>query len=123
MSAESALDRGVRVGLGSDVAAGRSFDIRRAIASAYDTALCRDEKVMPDQLIRMATLGGAEALGIEAVTGSLETGKEADFLLLELPDYLDSASDLIAHLAFFHDDAVVRKSFVRGAQVYEAGQS
>lgn len=34
-------------------------------------------------MIRAATLNGAEALGIDAQTGSIEIGKEADFVIVE----------------------------------------
>jgi cytosine/adenosine deaminase-related metal-dependent hydrolase len=38
----------------------------------------------PGEILRMATLGGAEAIGIDHETGSLEKGKRADFLLMGL---------------------------------------
>ena len=116
MSVESALGRGVSTGLGSDVAAGRSFNVRRAIASAYDNALCRDEDVTPDRLIRMATLGGAEVLGIAETTGSLEVGKDADLVVIDLPEYIENKSAIISYLAFCHDDHDVGAGFVRGRQ-------
>ncbi|HAS19092.1 MAG TPA: amidohydrolase, partial [Flavobacteriaceae bacterium] len=37
----------------------------------------------PLEVIRAATLNGAEALGIDAQTGSIEIGKEADFVIVE----------------------------------------
>ncbi len=36
----------------------------------------------PGELLRMATLGGAEAIGFDTETGSLEKGKRADFLVM-----------------------------------------
>src|SRR5262249_27334823 len=63
MSLSAARARGVPVGLGSDVAAGRSFDMRRAMSYAYDNALCLGDRVPASDLFAMATLGGARALG------------------------------------------------------------
>jgi cytosine/adenosine deaminase-related metal-dependent hydrolase len=39
-------------------------------------------KITTKQLVRMATLGGAEDLGLDKVTGSLTPGKRADLLLV-----------------------------------------
>jgi guanine deaminase len=108
--------RGVVVGLGSDVAAGRSFDMRRAMSYAYDNALCLDHRVTAAELFTMATLGGARALGLGAVTGSLEVGKEADFLALHVPDPAAADDDLLAQVVF-GDGVRVDKAFVRGEPV------
>jgi len=38
----------------------------------------------PYSVLRMATIGGAKALGLESVCGTLEAGKRADLLLLDI---------------------------------------
>ncbi len=77
------LKRGVRVALGTD-----------SLASNPDLDLLAEARFIreryPDlpgeQLLRMATLSGAEALGWHETTGSLEPGKSADLVAVPLPD-------------------------------------
>jgi cytosine/adenosine deaminase-related metal-dependent hydrolase len=53
-------------------------------------------EVAPATLLRMLTLSGAEALGLEAITGSLTPGKSADLVVLPLPnDDRGDAHDLV----------------------------
>jgi guanine deaminase len=126
MDLGAAHRRGVAVGLGSDVAAGRSFEIRTEMARAYDNALCLGQRVTVEGLFRMATLGGAEALGLAAVTGSLTAGKEADFLALDIPGQAlgaaASAGEILAQVAF-GDGVRVTRAFVRGRVVYDGGSA
>lgn len=108
---------GIPVGLGSDVAAGRSFSIRRAMASAYDNALAAGSRVEPAELLRLATLGGAEALGCERVTGSLEPGKDADLVVIPMRHPVKTLDAALAALIFDTDEPRVSASFVRGKQL------
>ena len=120
MRLDEARARGVRVGLGSDVAGGRSFDLRRAMAHAYDTALCVGHRVDAAELFTLATLGGARALGLDGVVGSLEAGKEADFLAIDLPDRGGGEAAVLAQLAFA-DEGRVTRAFVRGKRCPRRG--
>lgn len=109
--------RRIRVALGTDVAAGRTFDVRRIMSSAYDNALCLGQQIDPAELFRLGTLGGAETLGMQARVGSLECGKEADFCLLELPGYVNEMNHVLSRVVFSSDTTPVREVYVRGKRL------
>jgi cytosine/adenosine deaminase-related metal-dependent hydrolase len=73
----------VRVALGTDsLASNPDLDIlaeARFLRRHYP-------EVAPATLLRMLTLNGAEALGFDAITGSLTPGKSADLVVLPLPN-------------------------------------
>jgi cytosine/adenosine deaminase-related metal-dependent hydrolase len=77
---------GGRVALGTDCAAGNDdmdmFGEMQAAVLSQSLLLQRDRAMRPELLLRMATLGNAEALGIDRIAGSLEPGKQADLLIL-----------------------------------------
>jgi 5-methylthioadenosine/S-adenosylhomocysteine deaminase len=82
------LRQGVNVALGSDGAASNHsqdlFDTMKA-ASLLQKVHHRDAGVIkPYEVLRMATIGGAKALGLDAVCGSIERGKRADLILVNL---------------------------------------
>ncbi len=82
------LRQGVNVGLGTDGAASNHsqdlFDTMKA-ASLLQKVHHRDAAVIkPYQVLRMATIGGAKALGLDAVCGSIEVGKRADLILINI---------------------------------------
>ncbi len=130
------LEAGVAVGLGSDVAAGPELSIFAVMrVGAYTQGALRDAGdprpiLGPLDWLRLATLGGARALSIDDVTGSIEPGKEADLLVVDprLTDPLhvgaapapgpvmaepDPAS-LVSRLVFRAHPAMVRGAWVRG---------
>jgi 5-methylthioadenosine/S-adenosylhomocysteine deaminase len=79
---------GVTVALGSDATApDRSGDMFRHMQQCmhYHRRHFRDPKVLPPgQTLAMATIDGAKALGMEREIGSLEKGKKADVILVDL---------------------------------------
>lgn len=114
MRLDEARARDIPVALGSDVGAGRSFDMRRCMSSAYDTALCLGHRLSSADLFTMATLGAAQALGMAGAIGSLEPGKEADFIAVRFPDHVKSEAETLSHLLFASETAAIQRVFVRG---------
>jgi aminodeoxyfutalosine deaminase len=82
------LHQGVRVGLGTDSPAASNimdmFDEMRTMLMLH-RASERDVTVLDAaRCVRIATLGGAEALGLDADVGSLEAGKYADLIAVDV---------------------------------------
>lgn len=82
------LRQGVNVALGTDGAASNHsqdlFDTMKS-ASLLQKVHHQDAGVIdPYSVLRMATAGGAKALGLESVCGTIEAGKRADLILVDL---------------------------------------
>jgi len=81
------LRQGVNVALGTDGAASNHsqdlFDTMKA-ASLLQKVHHQDAGVIdPYSVLRMATAGGAKALGLDAICGTIEVGKRADLILVD----------------------------------------
>ena len=99
------LSRGIGIGLGSDGAASNNrLDLLQEMRHAALLAKLgsRDATCLPaHQALRMATLEGARALGLDHETGSLLPGKAADILALRLGDWeLQPCYDPVSHLVY-----------------------
>jgi guanine deaminase len=133
------LEAGLKVGLGSDVAGGPDpsiFSVMRMGAyaqAALRTVAGETRSVLgPMDWLRAGTLDGARALGIEARTGSLEAGKEADLIVVDprftapLPDVESGdaePADLVSRLIFRAHPDMVRGAWVRGRLLEGPGRS
>lgn len=119
---------GVRVALATDVGGGTSFSLWRTMSAAYEIQQLRGKSVAAAQLFWLATRGGADALGMSAVSGGFEPGKEADFQVIDwrrsrlLAARLDSpataAEDRLFALITLADDRLVESVYVRGRMIY-----
>ena len=82
------MEMGAKVGIGTDGAASNNdldmFEEMR-LASLIAKPVAGDPTVLPArQVLEMATRIGAEVLHLDNITGSLEVGKRADIILLDL---------------------------------------
>ncbi|QAY65712.1 5'-deoxyadenosine deaminase [Paenibacillus protaetiae] len=84
------LESGVTVGIGADGApCNNNLDMFQEMRlTAFIQKVQHGPTVMnAKQVLRMATMGGAEVLGMEKQIGSIEVGKLADLQLLDLEDF------------------------------------
>jgi len=116
---------GVKFGLGSDVAGGPQMSL---FSVMKDTAYMQTETwLSPRELFYLATLGGAKAANLDKVVGSLEPGKEADFVVVDptrksgVPDDMlgQTADDILSTLIYLGDDRMIVSTFVRGRKIYD----
>lgn len=126
------LEAGIRVGLGTDVAGGPDVSLFGVMGvGAYVQNALRVVRGDPRPILgplgwlRLATLGGAACLGIESAVGSLESGKEADVIAVDVartapaggPSMPRSAEDVIGRIIFRPHPEMVRSSWVRGRRL------
>jgi len=120
------LAAGCRVGIGADGApCNNRLD---AFAELRLAALIQKPRLGPDalpagQVLALATLGGAQALGLESEIGSIEVGKCADLIALDLsgPHAQPDDADLISRIVYSARAADVRHVIVDGRIVVRDG--
>jgi 5-methylthioadenosine/S-adenosylhomocysteine deaminase len=113
------LEAGVNVALGTDGAASNNDldmlgEMRTAALLAKGVSQ-RADAVPAAQALRMATLNGARALGLEQRTGSLEPGKQADLIAIDLSALeTQPLFDPVAQLVYSASRDQVTHSWVAG---------
>jgi 5-methylthioadenosine/S-adenosylhomocysteine deaminase len=116
------LAAGVTVGLGTDgPSSGNTLDLfsqMRLFANFHKTYL-QDRSAFPaEEIVKLATIGGANVLGLERQIGSIEAGKQADFILVETDSVnMFPIFDPYSALVYSANASNVRDVFIAGKQV------
>ncbi|MDQ2974989.1 MAG: 5'-deoxyadenosine deaminase [Acidobacteriota bacterium] len=116
------LERGISVSLGADGAACNNrldmFTEMRSMA-LMQKVLHGPEAVPAKQALRIATMGGAKALGLAKEIGSLESGKRADVIVVNLNSLHSTphARDLVSALVYSAQTSDVKTVIIDGRLV------
>lgn len=121
------LDAGLKVTFGTDSAASNN-DLN--ILSEMSTAAKLHKVVSADptaldsrKALLMATRWGAEVLGLGGITGSIEEGKAADLVVLDLrKPHLTPMYDIYSHIAYSVRASDVESVMVGGKVIVNEGQ-
>jgi len=116
---EKIITMGFKIGLGTDgCASNNNLDLFGEMDTAAKLAKVstgRPDAAKAYQVLKMATLGGATALGLEKETGSLERGKKADIIVVDLKSpHLCPLFDPVAALVYSASGADVKDVVVNG---------
>jgi len=122
------LGAGADVGLGCDGApCNNSYDMIREmkLAAVIQKGRLLDPMVMPaTTVLEMATLGGARAMGMESELGSIEAGKKADLVLIDLrKPHLMPFRDVVSNIVYSAMGSDVDTVMVNGRLLLRHGKA
>ncbi len=113
------LRQGVNVALGTDGAASNHsqdlFDTMKA-ALLLQKVHHQDAGVIdPYSVLRMATIGGAKALGLDSICGTIEVGKRADLILIDIDTiHNQPVNDIFSQIVHCAKASDVQTAIVNG---------
>jgi guanine deaminase len=124
---KTAWDKGVKVGLGTDIGAGTSFNQLQTLNEGYKVQQLQGEKLSAFEALYHVTLGGAKALSLDDRLGNFTVGKEADFVVLDLQatalqqlrqSTAKNIEDTFFALSMLGDDRNIAATYIYGQAVY-----
>ncbi|KAM8885720.1 guanine deaminase isoform 2-T3 [Spinachia spinachia] len=131
LNVRNVLKHQVKLGLGTDVAGGYSASMLDAVRRARDTSKVltiqnpEHETLTFEEVFRLATLGGSQALSLDDKTGNFEVGKDFDALRVNVAapggpmDLIQSEEPKIILEKFLNlgDDRNIAEVYVAGRKV------
>jgi guanine deaminase len=114
---------GMRFALATDVGGGSSFSMLRTMAEGYKVAQLLGQKLSPLRAFYLATLAGAQMLGLADRIGRFAPGTEADFIVLDphatallarRSAQSRTLSELLLVLMTLADDRAIASTYVLG---------
>lgn len=116
------ISSGIAVGIGTDgCASNNDLDLFSEMDTAAKLHKVKEmDTTVLDALtvLKMATIEGARALGIEKITGSIEIGKKADIIVIDIKKpHLTPMYNPFSHLVYSTNGSDVIHSIINGRQV------
>jgi len=120
--------QGVRIGIGTDVGAGTTFNMLQTLGEAYKVGQLQQYRLSAAEAFYHATLGGAHALDLHHHIGNFAPGKEADFVVLDPAVSplqrlrIDNSKDIwerLFVLMTLGDDRNIAQTWVNGRAVWQ----
>jgi guanine deaminase len=128
MQAAKQRTRPIRVGLGTDLGAGTSFSQLVTMNEAYKVAQLNGYSLSSLHAFYLATRGGAHALYLDDMIGSIAPGYEADLIVLDLHStpiidyrmkYCRDLEEALFIQLVLGDDRAIRATYVAGQLRHE----
>ncbi len=122
------IANGINVALGTDgQGSGNNLDMFETmkIAALAQGGIHENEaRIESKEVIKMATINGAKLLGLENKIGSIEVGKDADIIIVDISPNLENIkmipnNDMISNLVYNTEGRSVETSIINGNIVME----
>ncbi len=116
-------DKPVRTSVASDIGGGTSYSMLKTLDEAYKILQLQGERLNPFDSFFMMTRGNAEALSLVDRIGTLESGTDADFIVLDMAatpamalraEVVNSLADELFLLQTMGDDRAIVETYVAG---------
>jgi guanine deaminase len=136
MKLDQLLKAGIHVGLGSDVAGGPELNMWQVMRAAIEVQKARSayepnlRPLRPSEAFYLGTHGGSRALGKTKIIGTLDAGKEADLIVVDLAALLPypnpealaelAPEDVVALCIYRGKPEANLETYVRGRRIYQA---
>jgi 5-methylthioadenosine/S-adenosylhomocysteine deaminase len=121
------MEAGIPIGIGTDgCASNNNLDLfleMDTVAKLHKVNTLDPTVMNASTVLRMATIEGARALGLDRVTGSLEPGKAADLIVIDTrKPHLTPMYNPVSHLIYAVRGSDVSASIINGKVVMEDGR-
>ena len=116
------------VSVATDVGGGTSFSMLQTLNEAYKICQLRKHSLDAKTAFYMATLGNAKTLNLDDKIGNFESGKEADFVVIDLASTplmerkqskCNTLDEALFSLMMLGDDRAIDETYVAGVQQYK----
>jgi len=126
------VEKKITIGLGTDIAGGYNLSMLDEMKEAIETSKTINftnsdvfyEPITPKEAFYLATMGGAEALSIDKITGSLEKGKSADYITInyeeidaEFEKIFPFPENILSKIIYCGNKSIIKNVFVQGREI------